>query len=618
MADKADKSTVPMGRRQKARIAQRRRRRLIAAGIFILLCLIVIFIVWMSRESNTNSNGNETVIISSVTEMDEGLTAQEYSPEDTELSEDTDSPETSAVEETEAPEETETVRETESAQETETSKTLQTAGSGTTGTASKGSTGTTKTDTTSKVSTSTSTKTNTSNTTNTNTNNKTTETVTLKSGTLSCTVTSATQGSQANLTWKALDSKGNDITSKCTITYSVTNCTVKGNTVTFRNVGTASVTGTITYNGSQVTTNAISVKVAAQPAVTTTPDPVVLTAASLSCTADTAKQGESAELAVTALDAAGKDITSDCTIIYTSVGCTVEGNTVTFDTLGTAEITAKVTYQDVTLTTETVSVAVTGPLAAVTLTYTPDNSVKTTVSVGDTATLSVKAVDVNGAELSGCTVTYTATNATVEENKVTFDHQGKVTITATALLDGVTVTSGPVTVYVDFQVILTKAGNITVVMGQHVTNERFGWYICLPTLATKVTEKDADGNEVVNDSLAVYNYKLLDMTVSIVSEDREESDTATVEELYSARTEALTAEGAQILAGKKSTETGYYQITWQKDATVTTEYCYVGSASESTLIATYPAENREGAEQLFAIIASTFQEGNLNVTHPAK
>ncbi len=604
----ADKSSMPVGRRQKARIAQRKRRRLIAASVIILLCLLVVFLVWMSRQQGSRTEGEEDMITSSVTENNEGLVIPELLPEDTDQPEETIPVETEPVAETAPPQETVLVQETQPAQENETPAPAQTGAAGTGGTGTtntgtnKGSTGTTNTGT-NKGSTGT-----------TNTNQKPAETVTLKSGTLSCSVTTATQGGQAKLTWKAVDSKGNDITSKCSISYSASGCTVQGNTVTFPNVGKVSVTGTITYNGKSVTTNTISVEVAV-PVPSPKPESV-LTSVRLSCPVSTVKRGETAQLTVTALDADGKDITGDCSITYTVAGCTVSGNTVTFDTLGTAALTAAVTYKDVTLNTETAAVTVIGPLSTVTLTCTPDNG-KTAASVGDTATLTVQTVDAGGNPLTGCTVTYTATAAAVEGNKVTFNQGGKVTITATAVLDDVTVTSNTVTVYVDFRVVLTKAGNLTVPMGQHVTNGRYGWYVCLPTLAAKVVEKDANGKEIVNDGLVTYRYDPLGMSVSVASADREETK-ATAEELYNARIAALTADQAQILTSTKPTEAGYYQITWQKEETVTTERCYVGAASQSTLSAAYPAEKRAGAEQLLSIIASTFETGNLNATHPEK
>lgn len=601
----AGKSSMPMGRRQKARIAQRRRRRLIAAIGLLLLCLLVAFLVWMSRESVSDTDGEGSEVTSSVTEDREGLLVPlETEPiRETEPIQGVVPSETEPVEETPAPQETEPVRETGSGLETQTPEADQSGKTETGGTSGKGNAGTTS---------------NAGGGTSPSAQNA--GTVTLKSGTLNCTVTTAAQGSQGKLTWKALDSKGKDITAKCSITYIAENCTVEGSTVTFQNVGTASITGRISYNGASVTTNAVSVEVTALPVVIPVPEPEpesVLTSVNLLCPVEIAGEGETAELTVTALDSVGKDITPDCTVSYTAAGCTVEGNTVTFGGMGTAEIAAVVTYQGVTLTTETVTVTVTGQLAAVTLSCTQEEGENSAVSLGDTATLSAKGMDANGNELTGCAILYSAPRAAVEGNQVTFDREGKVTITATATRGDVTVTSNTVTVYVDFNVILSKAGNMMVHMGQHLTNQRFGWYLCLPDLAQRQVEKDEDGKELADDSLVVYRYAGLDLTVSIASADREE-ESSDLREAYNARVAALTADGAQILSAEQAEGDGRYQITWQKDDAVTTERRYIGSASETTLTAVYPAEKREGAEQLMSIIFSTFQKGSLDVTHPTE
>jgi hypothetical protein len=663
-----------MGRRQQARAAQRKRRRAILIVALIILLLLIFFVVAMKRFSRTQSTPDVTVESISTTDQEEGITTPSGEPDAVET--DTEEPDTtdSIIVVTEFPETTQPTTEaaeSESPATTESQSGSETQ-SGTTGGSHKNTSGTTNQGTTTNKNTTNQNTTN-KNTTNKNTTNKNTTnknttnkntgttggnktptttsptpspvtstspapstspstspapstspsttpstspevtpspepspepsqpvTVTLKSATLSSTVLAATQGDKAELSWKAYDDQGNDITDQCSIAYQTIGCGVEGNAVTFSAAGQATITGTVTYNGAAVNTNTVTIQVS--PMVVVKPQ---LASATLTCSVSAAKVGDTAQLTVTALDSQGNDISGACTVSYSETElATVEGSTITFQTPGTVTLTATVTYEGGSITTEPVSISVVGPLAQVELTYDGAD----TVALGTTATLSATAKDGSGNVLSDATISYTIMNALGSGGTLTFTKPGTVTVTASATLDEVTVTSEPITIQVSDQVAL---GEEQVELTQQVSDSRFGWSVYLPKEAKKPTESDSAEGDVT------YVYtptgKDWNVTFTLSAADREEADTATLEQLLKARKKELTS---QNITPTTETTKSYYELTWTAGDQITVERVYVGTKSTNTITITYPKAQEKTVAKLQETILAIYQPGSLNKTHP--
>lgn len=648
----ADKSSMPMGRRQQARAAQRKRRRAILIVALIILLLLIFFVVAMKRFSRTQSTPDVTVESISTTDQEEGITTPSGEPDAVET--DTEEPDTtdSIIVVTEFPETTQPTTEaaeSESPATTESQSGSETQSgttggshkntSGTTGGTHKNTTGTnggthknttgttggshkntgggtkTPTATTSPSPspvTSTSPAPSTSPSATPSTSPEVTPspepspepsqpvTVTLKSATLSSSVLVATQGDKAELSWKAYDDQGNDITDQCSIAYQTIGCGVEGNAVTFSAAGQATITGTVTYNGTAVNTNTVTIQVS--PLVVVKPQ---LASATLTCSVSAAKVGDTAQLTVTALDSQGNDISGACTVSYSETELvTVEGSTITFQTPGTVTLTATVTYEGGSITTEPVSISVVGPLAQVELTYDGAD----TVALGTTATLSATAKDGSGNVLSDATISYTIMNALGSGGTLTFTKPGTVTVTASATLDEVTVTSEPITIQVSDQVAL---GEEQVELTQQVSDSRFGWSVYLPKEAKKPTESDSAEGDVT------YVYtptgKDWNVTFTLSAADREEADTATLEQLLEARKKALTS---QNITPTAETTKSYYQLTWTAGDQITVERVYVGTKATNTISITYPKAQEKTVAKLQETILAIYQPGSLSKTHP--
>jgi hypothetical protein len=641
-----------MGRRQQARAAQRKRRRAILIVALIILLLLIFFVVAMKRFSRTQSTPDVTVESISTTDQEEGITTPSGEPDAVET--DTEEPDTtdSIIVVTEFPETTQPTTEaaeSESPATTESQSGSETQSgttggshkntSGTTGGTHKNTTGTnggthknttgttggshkntgggtkTPTATTSPSPspvTSTSPAPSTSPSATPSTSPEVTPspepspepsqpvTVTLKSATLSSSVLVATQGDKAELSWKAYDDQGNDITDQCSIAYQTIGCGVEGNAVTFSAAGQATITGTVTYNGTAVNTNTVTIQVS--PLVVVKPQ---LASATLTCSVSAAKVGDTAQLTVTALDSQGNDISGACTVSYSETELvTVEGSTITFQTPGTVTLTATVTYEGGSITTEPVSISVVGPLAQVELTYDGAD----TVALGTTATLSATAKDGSGNVLSDATISYTIMNALGSGGTLTFTKPGTVTVTASATLDEVTVTSEPITIQVSDQVAL---GEEQVELTQQVSDSRFGWSVYLPKEAKKPTESDSAEGDVT------YVYtptgKDWNVTFTLSAADREEADTATLEQLLEARKKALTS---QNITPTAETTKSYYQLTWTAGDQITVERVYVGTKATNTISITYPKAQEKTVAKLQETILAIYQPGSLSKTHP--
>jgi hypothetical protein len=641
-----------MGRRQQARAAQRKRRRAILIVALIILLLLIFFVVAMKRFSRTQSTPDVTVESISTTDQEEGITTPSGEPDAVET--DTEEPDTtdSIIVVTEFPETTQPTTEaaeSESPATTESQSGSETQSgttggshkntSGTTGGTHKNTTGTnggthknttgttggshkntgggtkTPTATTSPSPspvTSTSPAPSTSPSATPSTSPEVTPspepspepsqpvTVTLKSATLSSSVLVATQGDKAELSWKAYDDQGNDITDQCSIAYQTIGCGVEGNAVTFSAAGQATITGTVTYNGTAVNTNTVTIQVS--PLVVVKPQ---LASATLTCSVSAAKVGDTAQLTVTALDSQGNDISGACTVSYSETELvTVEGSTITFQTPGTVTLTATVTYEGGSITTEPVSISVVGPLAQVELTYDGAD----TVALGTTATLSATAKDGSGNVLSDATISYTIMNALGSGGTLTFTKPGTVTVTASATLDEVTVTSEPITIQVSDQVAL---GEEQVELTLQVSDSRFGWSVYLPKEAKKPTESDSAEGDVT------YVYtptgKDWNVTFTLSAADREEADTATLEQLLDARKKAL---ASQNITPTAETTKSYYQLTWTAGDQITVERVYVGTKATNTISITYPKAQEKTVAKLQETILAIYQPGSLSKTHP--
>lgn len=433
----------------------------------------------------------------------------------------------------------------------------------------------------------------------------------LESVSLECSVSSADYGDTAELTVKALDENGSDVTSDCTITWKTENCAVEDGTVTFDTAGTAEIYAIVTYEGSSMQTNTITVEVTL----------VELESVALECAVDSALQWDTAELVLTALNAEGEDITEDCTVVWETQNCTVEDGTVTFDTIGTAEFYAEVTYADKTLTSDTITIEVEEDpqtLTSVTLICSVEE-----VEREDTAVLSALAEDQDGNELDDVTFVYEGTDCTIDGDTVTFDEGGTATLKVSATRKHVTVSSEEIEVTVHHTVTLSDGTETDLTdLSQEVESELYGWSVQLPDLF----EEDESSTE----SSEVYSSGEMGFTVTFSSSARSSGDTDSVYVLYKARLQELEdlieeieeenetlpsdMQGTvpEILSSSYSRSAGTYTITWQQGSVVYTEQYYVGESRIESVVASWDEDDFPEGEYLIDYILDTYESGDLD------
>ena len=180
-----------------------------------------------------------------------------------------------------------------------------------------------------------------------------------------------------------------------------------------------------------------------------------LSSATLTSPVDSVTVGASGTLSCTVTGSTGNDLTADSTIVYYGTGCTITGNQVSFDTVGTAKIYAEITYNGASIQTNTITITVSrAAIESVTLTCSTSEAVE-----GDTAELTLTVLNTNGEDITAdCTVSWTAENCTIEDGIVTLDTVGTARIHADVTYYNATVVSKTVKITVtEDPVVLTSA-----------------------------------------------------------------------------------------------------------------------------------------------------------------
>ena len=180
-----------------------------------------------------------------------------------------------------------------------------------------------------------------------------------------------------------------------------------------------------------------------------------LKSATLTSPVDSVTVGASGTLSCTVTGSTGNDLTADSTIVYYGTGCTITGNQVSFDTVGTAKIYAEITYNGASIRTNTITITVSrAAIESVTLTCSTSEAVE-----GDTAELTLTVLNTNGEDITAdCTVSWTAENCTIEDGIVTLDTVGTARIHADVTYYNATVVSKTVKITVtEDPVVLTSA-----------------------------------------------------------------------------------------------------------------------------------------------------------------
>ncbi len=634
-----------MGRRQQARMAQRRKRRIILLILLLvamLLALCVLAAVYLSNQST--STGDSEIEITEKTEQLEDADEEEAADaEEESLTESEDAEETEDAEEVEEEEDAEAEDAEEEDSEADTTGSTSTTGTTASGTSSStsdsasssttasstssstsdsassstttGSTGSSSdsasssTTATSTSSSSDSTSSSTTTSGSTSSGSSTTATDTIQTATLSSAVDTVVIGASGTLTCDIVSSSGNDVTAACTIVYTGSGCTVSGNSVTFDQVGTATIYATITYNGTSINTNTITITVTKAP----------LESVTLTCSASKAETGETATLTLVALDSKGVDITSDCTVTWKASGCTVKDGVVTLTQAGTATVKAVVSYEGTSMTTEKVTITVTDPeepVAEQILTALIVSCDVADAELEEVVTFEVTALDQNGEALTEAVITCEGSGCTVEGTTVTLDQTGEAVITVTAIYGEVTLTES-ITITVHHTVTLSDGETEVDLteLGQTVTGMDGLWSLALPELLTA-------GEENTEES-GTWSDELMGFAIAVSVTESEEADTiealyqarlaelealiATIEEENEALPDSLKAEVPTILSGEYDAEAGTYAITWQQGTSITSEQLVLSGAYRLSIVATWEEESFPYGTELMGYIMESLE-----------
>jgi hypothetical protein len=196
----------------------------------------------------------------------------------------------------------------------------------------------------------------------------------------------------------------------------------------------------------------------------------------------------------------------------------------------------------------------------------------------------------------------------VEDDQVTFDQWGTVTITATGTQGDTSVTSESVTV-----TVLPVVGDT--VLSQKISDEVFGssYYLPADAVAQTTGEDGEDGENTDQESTTPTTYEWKEeetvvLSTTLSGADRAADDVRTLKVAMEEAQAALNVSDENVTLNE---DKGYYDLVYTQGENTVLVRCYLGTKASNTLTITYAT----GQETLAKGILETFQPGDLTTTH---